>query len=36
MGRAAKYYLDEQRAGATPELQRAIDRIWQRILAEER
>ncbi len=34
MGQAAKAYLDEQRAKATPELQRAIDRIWQRILNE--
>jgi hypothetical protein len=36
MGRAAKAYLDEVRATARPELQRAIDRIWQRILAEGR
>jgi hypothetical protein len=36
MGRAAKTYLDEQRAKAGPELQRAIDRIWQRIVAEGR
>jgi hypothetical protein len=32
MGRAAKGYLDEQRAKANPELQQAIDRLWQRIL----
>lgn len=36
MGRACKYYLDEQRAKAAPELQRAMDRIWQRILDEDR
>jgi hypothetical protein len=36
MGSAAKYYLDEQRAKATPELEKAIDRIWQRILEEGR
>ena len=31
MGLAAKEYLDEQRAQARPELQRAIDHIWQQI-----
>lgn len=31
MGRAVKPYLDEQRAKASPELQKAIDRIWERI-----
>jgi hypothetical protein len=36
MGRAAKPYLDEQRAKAPPELQRAIDQIWQQILEEDR
>jgi hypothetical protein len=36
MGRVAKPYLDEQRAKAAPELQKAIDRIWQRILDEGR
>jgi hypothetical protein len=36
MGRAAKPYLDEQRAKAPPELRRAIDRLWQRICAEDR
>ena len=36
MGRAAKPYLDEQRAKAGPELQKAIDRIWQRIVEEDR
>jgi hypothetical protein len=34
MGRAAKEYLMEQRAKGSPELQKAIDRIWQRILDE--
>lgn len=34
MGRAAKEYLDEQRAKASPELKQAIDRIWQRIVRE--
>jgi len=34
MGRAAKLYLDEQRRMASPELQEAIDRVWQQILAE--
>jgi hypothetical protein len=36
MGPAARHYLDEQRAKAGPELQKAIDRIWQRILDSER
>jgi hypothetical protein len=36
MGRAAKDYLGEQRANADPELKKAIDRIWQRILDEDR
>lgn len=31
MGRAAKPYLDEQRAKATPELRKAIDALWKRI-----
>jgi hypothetical protein len=35
MGKAAKPYLDEQRAKADPELQEAIDRIWQRIVTEK-
>jgi hypothetical protein len=35
MGTAAKGYLDEQRAKANPELQKAIDRIWKRIMDEE-
>ena len=36
MGRAARPYLDQIRATARPKLQQAIDRIWQRILAEGR
>ena len=36
MGRPAKDYLDEQRAKANPDLQKAIDRIWQRIVEENR
>jgi len=36
MGTAAKEYLNEQRAKASPELQRAIDKIWQRIVTEGR
>jgi hypothetical protein len=36
MGRPVKDYLDEQRAKASPELQQAIDRIWQRILDADR
>jgi hypothetical protein len=36
MGRAAKSYLDQVRATARPQLQRAIDRMWQRILSEGR
>jgi hypothetical protein len=35
MGRAARDYLMEQRARANPELQQAIDRLWQRILRED-
>jgi hypothetical protein len=35
MGRAARGYLTEQRAKATPELQRAIDRMWQRIVEQD-
>jgi hypothetical protein len=34
MGRAAKDYLDEQRAKATPALRKAIDRVWKRIVDE--
>jgi hypothetical protein len=34
MGKTAKYYLDEQRKKASPELKHAIDRIWQRIVEE--
>jgi hypothetical protein len=36
MGRAARPYLDEQRAKASPELQQAIDRIWRRICDQDR
>ncbi len=36
MGTAAKPYLDEQRAKATPELRRAIDRLWRQIEREDR
>jgi hypothetical protein len=36
VGRAAKPYLDQVRATAPAQLQRAIDRIWQRILTEGR
>jgi hypothetical protein len=38
MGRSCKKYLDEQRAKAkgNPELQKAIDRIWKRIVDEGR
>jgi hypothetical protein len=35
MGRACKPYLDEQRAKAPPELRRAIDRVWRRIVEQE-
>ena len=34
MGRAAKGYLDVQRARARPELRQAIDRVWKRIVDE--
>ncbi len=34
MGRACREYLEEQRAKASPELAQAIDRVWQRIVAE--
>jgi hypothetical protein len=34
MGRAAKDYLDEQRRKASPALQKAIDRVWKRIVDE--
>jgi hypothetical protein len=36
MGVAARDYLQEQRAKASPELQQAIDQLWQRIVAEDR
>ena len=35
MGRAAHEYLMQQRAQAAPDLQQAIDRLWQRILAQD-
>jgi hypothetical protein len=34
MGRACKSYLDGQRAAASPELRREIDRVWKRIINE--
>jgi hypothetical protein len=34
MGSRAKFYLDEQRKKASPELKKAIDRVWQRIVDE--
>jgi hypothetical protein len=36
MGRAARSYLDEQRAQAPAELRRAIDALWERIVVDER
>jgi len=36
MGSEAREYLLGQRAKASPELQQAIDRVWQRIIDEER
>lgn len=36
MGKYAKPYLDWQRERVSPELQRAIDAIWRKILAENR
>jgi hypothetical protein len=36
MGSAAKGYLDEQRAKASPELRKEIDRVWKRIVDEGR
>jgi hypothetical protein len=36
MGKAAKPYLEEQRAKVSPELRIAIDKIWHRILIEDR
>ena len=36
MGSAAKPYLDEQRAKASPQLREAIDRIWAQIQKEGR
>jgi hypothetical protein len=36
MGRAARDYLMEQRAKASPELKRAIDGIWRKIVESDR
>ncbi len=36
MGSAAKPYLDEQRTKLSPALQKEIDRVWARIVAEGR
>jgi hypothetical protein len=36
MGRAAKEYLAEQRQNASPGLRDAIDRIWHKIVSEDR
>jgi hypothetical protein len=36
MGKLAKPYLDEQRKKVTAPLQEAIDKIWQRILLDDR
>jgi hypothetical protein len=36
MGSSAKEYLDYQRSHVSPELRRAIDRIWERIVREGR
>ena len=36
MGSPAREYLLEQRVRASPDLQEAIDRIWRRIVDEER
>jgi hypothetical protein len=36
MGRAAEEYLAEQRESASPELRDAIDRIWHKIVSEDR
>jgi len=36
MGKAAGPYLKEQRAKASPELRKAIDRIWEQILDKDR
>ncbi len=36
LGKAAQPYLLQQRAGASPDLRQAIDRLWQRIVAEDK
>jgi hypothetical protein len=35
MGQAAKDYLDEQKAKASPELKKAIDRVWRKIVESD-
>jgi hypothetical protein len=35
MGRAARVYLDEQRAKAAPALREAIDAVWKKIVEED-
>jgi len=35
MGRAAKDYLDEQKAKASPELKKEIERVWKKILESD-
>jgi hypothetical protein len=36
MGKFARGYLDEQRLKASPDLRKVIDRLWQRIVEEDR
>jgi hypothetical protein len=36
MGRAAKPYLDEQRKKASPQLRKAIDELWRRIVEADK
>jgi hypothetical protein len=36
MGRSARDYLNEQKSKASPELKRAIDRIWHKIVESDR
>jgi len=36
MGKSAKLYLEEQRLKSPPELQKAIDDVWRKILKENR
>jgi len=35
MGRSAEAYLKAQRVKSSPEIQAAIDRVWQQILDDE-